>query len=153
MHLICHLSGHAVPAAALENQGFRFSRCMRCKQDMIQSSRSNDASWKPVPAGFKVAWRNVDQSIFARQSRLVAQIVAARRNISGLASVAGVGFAVARLALGDRIFRARRRLSGGMAENRIKPIAAPAGFKRRWNLVVHITVDRAMTCEPTQLAA
>lgn len=64
MHLLCTLSRHRPAPAAIENQGFLFSRCQRCSHDLVSSS-SETPSWQPVPDGFRVAWRETDLSVFA----------------------------------------------------------------------------------------
>lgn len=75
MNLLCHASGHVAAPLVLENQGFLFSRCQRCRHDLIRSVRlaagSSEAdSWTRVPEGLRVAWRSADVSAFDRPSWL-----------------------------------------------------------------------------------
>lgn len=56
MRLSCILGRHQAAPNAVTNQGFAFSRCRRCRRDMVRSHRD----WKPVPKGFRVVWRRAD---------------------------------------------------------------------------------------------
>lgn len=58
MSLPCRLSSHAAAPQVLRNQGFAFSRCRRCGRDMIRSLGSSETTWRTVPAGFRVDWKN-----------------------------------------------------------------------------------------------
>ena len=53
MHLSCLIGRHAPLPPAARNQGFKFSRCRCCGRDMVSSGRS----WRRVPRGFRVVWR------------------------------------------------------------------------------------------------
>lgn len=75
MNLLCHASGHVAAPLVLENQGFLFSRCQRCRHDLIRSVRSSAGSsevdsWTGVPEGLRVAWRSADVSAFDQPSWL-----------------------------------------------------------------------------------
>ena len=87
MNLLCHVSGHVAAPLVLENQGFLFSRCQRCRHDLIRSARlavgvaagsatvsapapSAGDRWTSVPEGLRVAWRSADVSAFDRPSWL-----------------------------------------------------------------------------------
>lgn len=59
MSLLCRLSTHVPAPQALCNQGFAFSKCRRCGHDMIRSVESPETKWRTVPAGFRVAWKNI----------------------------------------------------------------------------------------------
>ena len=60
MALLCTLLPHIVTPHVSRNQGFDFSTCRRCGRDMIRSAEPRASKWKPVPAGFRVIWRNTD---------------------------------------------------------------------------------------------
>ena len=60
MSPLCHLSIHAAAPQAFRNQGFEFSKCLRCSRDMIRSADSPEAKWRTVPGGFRVDWKNTD---------------------------------------------------------------------------------------------
>jgi hypothetical protein len=53
MRLDCIIGNHSPLPKAVRNQGFTFSRCRRCGDDMIRSGRA----WRRVPKGFRVVWR------------------------------------------------------------------------------------------------
>jgi hypothetical protein len=61
MHLSCLIGRHAPLPPAARNQGFRFSRCRCCGHDMVSSGRS----WRRVPRGFRVVWRQGARSAAA----------------------------------------------------------------------------------------
>jgi len=67
MALLCTLSPHRAAPVVLENQGFLFSRCKRCQRDLV-CSVSGPPSWRAVPDGFRVAWRETDLSVFEHAS-------------------------------------------------------------------------------------
>ena len=60
MKLTCHLRGHSVAPRAVQNQGFLFSRCRRCRCDMIRSATSDSSKWTIVPTEFRIAWNGVE---------------------------------------------------------------------------------------------
>ena len=53
MSLLCALGGHEAAEAETYNSGYYFSRCRRCRCDMIRSG----AVWRDVPCGHKVVWK------------------------------------------------------------------------------------------------
>jgi hypothetical protein len=58
MKIVCLLAGHSADGEAAYNGGFHFSRCRRCRHDMIRSSGDGEA----VPEGHRVAWKSGRQS-------------------------------------------------------------------------------------------
>ena len=58
MKMLCFLAGHSADRQLAYNSGFHFSRCRRCKCDMIRSS----GDWEAVPGGHRVAWKSGPQS-------------------------------------------------------------------------------------------
>jgi hypothetical protein len=55
MSLLCLCGRHAARPSNISNQGYYFSRCTRCRRDLIGSA----VKWKPVPRGKRVVWRRV----------------------------------------------------------------------------------------------
>jgi hypothetical protein len=53
MSLLCALGGHEAAEAETYNSGYHFSRCRRCRCDMIRSG----VVWQHVPGGHKVVWK------------------------------------------------------------------------------------------------
>lgn len=53
MSILCVLAGHEAANGAVYNGGYHFSRCRRCRTDMIRSSED----WTLVPGGHRVAWK------------------------------------------------------------------------------------------------
>lgn len=64
MNLHCHFSDHAPAPSILENRGFAFSRCRRCRCFVIRSLGSAEAPWRLVPSGFRISWNGVDARMF-----------------------------------------------------------------------------------------
>lgn len=58
MKIVCALAGHSADRQEAYNSGFHFSRCRRCRRDMIRSS----GDWEAVPDGHRVAWKSGRQS-------------------------------------------------------------------------------------------
>lgn len=54
MSLLCMFQGHAPSDEQIWNRGYSFSRCRRCRCDMIRS----DAEWIVVPRGHRVVWKS-----------------------------------------------------------------------------------------------
>lgn len=54
MSILCALGGHEADSGETYNSGYYFSSCRRCRADMIRSG----ASWRAVPRGHKVVWKN-----------------------------------------------------------------------------------------------
>ena len=51
--MLCALGGHEAAEAETYNSGYYFSRCRRCRRDMIRSG----AAWRDVPKGHRVVWK------------------------------------------------------------------------------------------------
>jgi hypothetical protein len=60
MKFACHLLGHRAAPHAVANRGFQFSRCRRCRCDMVRSNQPASSNWTVVPPTFRVAWNDVD---------------------------------------------------------------------------------------------
>src|SRR3954471_18987697 len=54
MSLLCTLGGHEAGPGEVYNGGYYFSRCRRCRRDMIRCG----AAWQMVPGGHRVVWRS-----------------------------------------------------------------------------------------------
>lgn len=53
MTLACLMGRHARVTSEVRNQGLAFSRCRKCRRDLVHSGRG----WRSVPRGFRVVWR------------------------------------------------------------------------------------------------
>lgn len=51
--LLCRLGWHAPQKGALWNEGYYFSRCGRCRSDLVRTTYSG---WE-VPRGFRIVWK------------------------------------------------------------------------------------------------
>lgn len=54
MTILCGLAGHRADGSQTYNGGFHFSRCRRCRRDMIRCG----GDWRLVPRGHRVVWRS-----------------------------------------------------------------------------------------------
>ncbi len=53
MSILCFIQGHSPSEEQIWNRGYSFSKCRRCRCDMIRS----DADWEVVPRGHRVVWK------------------------------------------------------------------------------------------------
>ena len=115
---------------------------------MIRSSTATSADWRPVPKGFKVAWRNVDLAVFAHRSRLAVWLRAGGRKMAGLTTVARIGAIVGYMRLTDPARRAGRTISRALfPSKRTRRTPHAKLLKRRWNFVFQVTVHRDLGFE------
>ncbi|MFL6857489.1 MAG: hypothetical protein ACJ8EB_06215 [Allosphingosinicella sp.] len=53
MSLLCRIGGHEAASGETYNSGYWFSRCRRCRRDMLRAG----GGWALVPPGHRVVWR------------------------------------------------------------------------------------------------
>jgi hypothetical protein len=51
--LLCRLTGHRAQSRTVRNAGQHFSRCMRCRADLVEQ----DGRWTLAPKGFRIVWK------------------------------------------------------------------------------------------------
>ena len=78
MNLRCIMAGHRAAPGEVRNQGFGFSRCGRCRRDMVRSGRR----WRPVPKGFRVAWKKADHPMKTGAGPLLPDLPATGRTLT-----------------------------------------------------------------------
>ena len=54
MSMLCFIQGHSPSEEQVWNRGYSFSKCRRCRCDLIRS----DGEWDVVPRGHRVVWRS-----------------------------------------------------------------------------------------------
>jgi len=54
MSILCAFGGHEAGSDEVYNSGYWFSRCRRCRRDMIRTG----GSWDVIPRGHRVVWRS-----------------------------------------------------------------------------------------------
>ena len=137
MHMRCVTGRHATAPDEVRNQGFGFSRCLRCGHDMVRSKRA----WRAVPRGFRVVWRrgtprqaelSAAQLLFDLPSAGRALTVVSlhkRINLAELLTLASVGLRALAGAAGERLRSWCRRLASlrpaGQPIVRLAPYARP----------------------------
>ena len=69
MNILCTLYAHYPQAQEIWNQGYFFSRCERCGEDLVRT----DGDWEPVPNGHRVVWKSGvhDHSVSSEYRRSV----------------------------------------------------------------------------------
>lgn len=117
-----------------------------------------DASWKAVPEGFHVAWREVDLSVFERRSRIAARLAAVRQGVTGVFDAARIACAVLGWRALDQLAQARSRMrrrsaAAVAATRRIIRLGPPKLPQGNWKLTVQITVGQDNERAPQRLAA
>ncbi len=149
MTLLCSLSSHDAVPVELENQGFQFSRCRRCHRDLIRSAASPAAEWQTIPAGFRVAWRGTDVSVFGYDTLMQRASMRVRHALSTAQDATYLLSAV----VGWRLVDTGRQLRTTMRDAyrtgtrglRTPRLAAP---KRQWVVVVSVPSGRTLRLEP-----
>jgi hypothetical protein len=53
MSILCAFGGHEADRNEVYNSGYHFSRCRRCRRDMIRTG----PAWEAVPSGHRVVWK------------------------------------------------------------------------------------------------
>ena len=70
MVLICRIAGHQTAAETIMNGGYAFSRCRRCRHDLVQL----DGRWSAAPRGFRIVWKSkVDEPSAASENHPCSQ--------------------------------------------------------------------------------
>jgi hypothetical protein len=149
------MSGHVAAPVSVTNQGFQFSRCVRCSHDMIRSTASNGAKWKPVPEGFRVDWGATNMAAFTRKPWIVAQALAVGNAVAMVASAIRIGVSVLLWGMVDSLRGSDRHARRTRdAAGRVIRVSQP---KPNWNVSVQINVGRGRKGEqpyqPQALAA
>ncbi len=152
MNLLCHASGHVAAPLVLENQGFLFSRCQRCRHDLIRSARlaaGSEAadSWTSVPEGFRVAWRSADVSAFDQPSWLQQSWARMRergqKSATALTDAAHVAVAVVGWHASDAARRAKdTTLAAYRSSRRVIRLPRPPRPSHAGVVIINVTLNR-----------
>jgi len=145
MTVRCSLSGHSPARTSVENQGFHFSRCIRCGHDMIRSATSLSAQWRPVPDGFRVDWGTTDLTAFRRRSPIAVRIVAAWDAVIGAIIAVRATLSLLLWRMVDALRGSTRRDADAL-DAAGRPLGM-SGSQRNWNLSVQISVGRSPRAE------
>jgi hypothetical protein len=134
MKLHCLTGSHSSDLHLVSNQGFHFSRCKSCGEDLIRSG----ARWKSVPAGFRIVWKPTQGAMSARVATaanvpMVIAQAAERLRVPTRAWLDRPAFMLAALALAALRLLVRRSMDrfgpAGRAARPVAPLAltyAPA---------------------------
>ena len=151
MNLLCHASGHVAAPLVLENQGFLFSRCQRCRHDLIRSAPSVVGSaadsWTGVPDGLRVAWRSTDVSAFDQPSWLHQSWRRMRERGQQSAAAVGDAAQVALAVVGWHATDAARRakqttLAAYRSGRRVIRLPRPARPPHAGIVIINLTMNR-----------
>ena len=64
--LLCSFDRHGVNGTRVCNDGYRFTRCTRCKAAMVET----EAGWTTSPSGYRIVWKPAPEAA----SRFVLQV-------------------------------------------------------------------------------
>ncbi len=155
MNLLCLASGHVAAPLVLENQGFLFSRCQRCRHDLIRSASPAAASavdpivgsWTGVPDGLRVSWRSADVSAFERSSWLQRSWTRAReqgqQSTVAVADAAQVVLAIVGWRATDAVRRAKATtLAAYRSGRRVIRLPRPARPSHAGIVIINLTLNR-----------
>ncbi len=151
MNLLCHASGHVAAPLVLENQGFLFSRCQRCRHDLIRSAPSVVGaaadSWTRVPEGLRVAWRSADVSAFDQPSWLQHSWSRVRdrgrHSVTTVSDAAQVGLAIVGWHATDAVRRAMETtLAAYRSGRRVIRLPRPARPPHAAIVIINLTMNR-----------
>ena len=106
----CRFRKHQAQPSAIYNQGFYFSTCRNCGEDMIRTG----SDWQVVPKGMRVVWPGSAPAATGRPAGVAPRASrkpAARTRAGGLspASLAGAALRMLLWRAGDTVRRLRRR--------------------------------------------
>jgi len=132
----CFFGRHTPSPGEIRNQGFAFTRCRRCRRDLVRAG----SAWRSVPKGFRIVWRpgkraQAEQN--AAQSLLGASLAPGRaltviepnegwRSMLALVGLTGAGLRMLLWRLADRQ-RDQRKLKLIRATANIRVLRLPAG--------------------------
>ncbi|MEG8043197.1 hypothetical protein QP164_10825 [Sphingomonas sp. LR59] len=151
MNLLCHASGHVAAPLVLENQGFLFSRCQRCRHDLIRSAPSvvgsAGDSWTGVPEGLRVAWRSADVSAFDQPSWVRQSLRRMRERGQQSATAVSDAAQVALAVVGWHATNAARRakdttLAAYRSGRRVIRLPRPARPPHAGIVIINLTMNR-----------
>ena len=151
MNLLCHASGHVAAPLVLENQGFLFSRCQRCRHDLIRSAPSvvgsAGDSWTGVPEGLRVAWRSADVSAFDQPSWIRQSLRRIRergqQSATAVSDAAQVALAVVGWHATDAARRAKdTTLAAYLSGRRVIRLPRPARPPHAGIVIINLTMNR-----------
>ncbi|WP_277983190.1 hypothetical protein [Sphingomonas faeni] len=151
MNLLCHASGHVAAPLVLENQGFLFSRCQRCRHDLIRSAPSvvgsAGDSWTGVPEGLRVAWRSADVSAFDQPSWIRQSLRRIRergqQSATAVSDAAQVALAVVGWHATDAARRAKdTTLAAYRSGRRVIRLPRPARPPHAGIVIINLTMNR-----------
>ncbi|TCP99982.1 hypothetical protein C8J46_102123 [Sphingomonas sp. PP-F2F-A104-K0414] len=151
MNLLCHASGHVAAPLVLENQGFLFSRCQRCRHDLIRSAPSvvgsAGDSWTGVPEGLRVAWRSADVSAFDQPSWVRQSLRRMRergqQSATAVSDAAQVALAVVGWHASDAARRAKdTTLAAYRSGRRVIRLPRPARPPHAGIVIINLTMNR-----------
>jgi hypothetical protein len=56
MNILCRIFGHRPEARTVRNEGRHFSRCRRCRLDLVE----HNGRWSTAPRGYRIIWKDAE---------------------------------------------------------------------------------------------
>ena len=78
MSILCFIQGHSPSDEQVWNRGYSFSKCRRCRCDLVRS----EADWDTVPRGHRVVWKG-GQHEHSRPAGCVRNLPLLYRDVRG----------------------------------------------------------------------
>lgn len=138
----CHLTAHAPASISFQNQGFAFTRCRRCGEDLIRSAAAPKARWSAVPNGLRVAWRDSDTTAFVQRSDTQRLWDAMARCIATVGGCAWLATMIIRWWIAEAVRRARRQIAANRRKSRVLVVPGRRAVRDRFVLMITLTMVR-----------
>ena len=142
MKLSCHLLGHRVASHAVHNQGFQFSRCRRCRCDMIRSIAPASSRWIPVPGDLRIAWNGVDANALVGLSRYALAWCRARAMLSGALDVLRIGVPLTVASIAEKLQRPCHNSRAVGSPLRLTLFAHGIREPKQWRIAAGMNLQR-----------
>ncbi len=55
MSIVCSVAGHVPSGETISNDGYTFSRCTRCRSDLVEMEGKG---WTRAPRGYRIVWKS-----------------------------------------------------------------------------------------------
>ncbi len=129
MSIVCSFVGHSPSAETISNDGYTFSRCSRCRSDLVEMEGKG---WIRAPRGYRIVWKRRSASsigsLAGGENAAPASVSPIQEKRAGRDRRSNAGGPLpAFLGGADRRRAERRKSFGGYRPNRRKSLIARSG--------------------------